>query len=364
MKTYPLPMVPGPVRVPDDILAVWNTDYGAPALEDDFKRLHQKTEAALQTLLGTRNRVVMQTGEAMLVLWAALKSCLSPGDRVLSLATGVFGYGIAEMARAIGAAVKVFGLDHDRTLNDLNPVSDAVRDWRPKMITAVHCETPSGTFNPIADIGRLKYELNVPLLYVDAVSSVGGAPIETDAFHIDLALGGSQKCLSAPPCMSFLSVSERAWEIVDAVGYAGYEALSPFRHAPQRDRLPYTPYWHGMAALHRAASRVLTEGLDKSFERHDAVARYVRNRAAAMGLRLFPRPDAVPATTVTALQVPPGMTWLDLDARLREKGLVLGGSLGPLDGRVFRIGHMGSQADPGMAEAAMDILAEVVGARG
>lgn len=362
MKTYPLPLVPGPVRVPDDILAVWNTNFGAPALENDFKDLHQETEAALRKLLGTRNRVVMQTGEAMMVLWGALKSCLNPGDRVLSLATGVFGYGIADMARTVGADVKVFGLDYDRTLNDLSPVADLIRDWRPKMITVVHCETPSGTLNPLGEIGRLKHDLKVPLLYVDAVSSVGGAPVEADALHIDLALGGSQKCLSAPPCMSFLSVSEAAWEIIESVGYAGYEALKPFRHAPERDRLPYTPYWHGMAALHHAARRLLTEGLDHCFERHEAVARYVRNRAAAMGLQLYPRSDAVSAPTVTAVKVPPLTTWRDLDTRLREKGLVLGGSLGPLDGKVFRIGHMGSQADPGLAETAMDILAEVVSA--
>ena len=135
------------------------------------------------------------------------------------MATGVFGYGIGEMAQSLGADVKTVGFSYDETINDMARIEAAIAEFKPRMITAVHCETPSGTLNPLAELGRLKERCGVPLFYVDAVSSIGGAPVKADEWRIDLCLGGSQKCLSAPPATSFLSVSEAAWEIAEAVGY-------------------------------------------------------------------------------------------------------------------------------------------------
>lgn len=359
MKTYPIPMVPGPVTVPEEILNACRIDYGAADLEPDFLDCHAETAAGLQRVLGTRSQVVIATGEGMLALWSALKSCLVPGDRVVSVATGVFGDGIAEMAKAIGADVRTVGLPYDQTLGDLADVEAAVAEHRPKMITAVHCETPSGTLNPMADLGALKARYGVPLLYVDAVSSAGGTPVAADEWGIDLALGGSQKCLSAPPGMAFLSVSEAAWEAIEAVDYVGYDALKPFRTAPLTGYFPYTPFWQGVAALRVAVRWILDEGLEAVFERHERVAADCRRRLAEMGLSLFPAPGAISSPTVTAVKVPEGITWETLDARLRERGLVVGGSYGPMAGRIFRLGHMGSQADPTRLDQALDVLAAV-----
>ena len=360
MKTYPIPMVPGPVRVPEAVLKAYDINYGAPALEIEFLELYNQTESNLKQILGTQNRVVIQTGEGMLALWTALRSCLRPGDRVLSIATGVFGYGIADMAESIGAEVEIIDLGYNESLLDLGPVEAAVDRFQPKMITVVHCETPSGTINPLEKLGRLKQTSGVRLLYADVVSSAGGDSVLADEWHIDLALGGSQKCLSAPPCMSFLSVSDAAWEMIDEIGYVGYDALKPFRTAQQNHRFPYTPYWHGMAALNTAAELLIGEGLNNSFFRHKEAGDYCRKRAADMGLTLFPAPDAVPSPTVTAIQVPEKTTWSRFDARLREHGLVVGGSHGPMAGKVFRIGHMGSQADMDLVRRAMDVLEEVM----
>ena len=204
MQTYPIPMVPGPVRVPEAILKAHQTDFGAPALESEFFALYQRAETALQTLLGTQNSVAILTGEGMLALWGALKSCLKPGDRVLSVATGVFGYGIGEMAKTLGADVRTIGLGYDETIGQpcLEEVETALKAGDYKMITAVHCETPSGTLNPLDGLGALKRKYGVPLFYADVVSSVGGAPVLADEWGIDLALGGSQKCLSMPPSLS------------------------------------------------------------------------------------------------------------------------------------------------------------------
>lgn len=360
METYPIPMVPGPVSVPPAVLRAMQVDFGSGDLEPEFLELYNQTENLLRQIYATRNSVLIMTGEGMLALWAALKSTIRPGERVLAVATGVFGYGIGEMAAAIGAEVKTVGLPYDQTISDWDEIEKAIAEFRPKMITVVHCETPSGTLNPLARLGQLKAQYGVPLLYVDAVASAGGVEVLTDEWQIDLCLGGSQKVLSAPAMAAFLTVSPAAWEIVEEVNYAGYDALKPWRTAQRDFYFPYTPNWHGVAGLHAAAKLLLEEGLEKSFARHAKAAARCRERIRAMGLRLYPAPDAVPSPTVTAVYVPDGVTWSELDRRFRQHGLAVGGSYGPLAGRVFRIGHMGTQADMDLLERALDVIEKVV----
>jgi aspartate aminotransferase-like enzyme len=359
MKTYPIPMVPGPVKVPDQVLDALRFDYGSGDLEGEFLELYNQSEASLQQILGTRNSVAIQTGEGMLALWGALKSCLRPGERLLALATGVFGYGIADMARSIGVEVGIVGFGYDETLHDWERIEQAIREFRPRMISVVHCETPSGTLNPLVELGRLKRKYSVPLLYADVVASLGGAPVRVDDWGIDLALGGTQKCLSAPPNMAFVSISSAAWEVIEQVDYSGYDALKPFHSAQADFYFPYTPYWQGMAGLHAAAQMLLEEGLENSFKRHAEAAELCRRGLSDIGLQLFPGPGAVPSPTVTAVKVPEGYTWPEFDRRLRQEGLVVGGSYGPLSGKVFRLGHMGSQADEGLVQQALEVIAKV-----
>jgi aspartate aminotransferase-like enzyme len=357
MNTYPIPMVPGPVMVPEAIRQVYMEPYGSGDLETEFLELYTRTQRRLKSIFASRDDIVIMSGEGMLSLWSALKSCLVPGDRVLAVATGVFGYGIGEMAQSLGADVKTIGFSYDETINDMARIEAAIAEFKPRMITAVHCETPSGTLNPLEELGRLKNAYRVPLFYVDTVAGAGGVLVLADDWHIDLCLGGSQKCLSAPPDMAFLSVSPKAWEIVDAVGYVGYDALKPFQQAVTDRFFPYTPSWQGVAALHAAAGLLLDEGLENSFRRHDAVARYCRGRLVEMGVELFPAPDAIQSPTVTAARIPSGFTWETWDRRLREAGLVVAGSYGPLADKVFRLGHMGVQADMKMLKRALDVIA-------
>lgn len=360
MKTYPIPMVPGPVKVPQAVLNAYGVDYGSADLELDYLELYNRTAENLQKIFQTRNQVVIQTGEGMLALWGALKSCILPGDRVLSIATGVFGYGVADMAKSIGAEVRTVDFPYNATINDWDMVEAAIADFKPKMITVIHCETPSGTLNPLENLGKLKRKYGVQLLYTDVVASLGGAPVLVDEWSIDLALGGTQKCLSAPPDMAFLAISDQAWEIIDQVNYPGYDALKPFRTAPQQFYFPYTPYWQGLAALNTAAELVLAETLPASFARHQRVAEYCRNQLDEMGLSLFVAEESIPSPTVTAVNIPAGTSWPDLDQRFRESGLVVGGSYGPLTGKVFRLGHMGTQANMDLMTQALDVIRKVV----
>jgi aspartate aminotransferase-like enzyme len=360
MQTYCLSMVPGPVSVPEEIRKVYQTDYGSGDLEPEFFELYSETAIHLKKIIGTENSVVIQSGEAMLTLWGALKSCLLPADRVLAIGTGVFGRGIGEMARSMGAEVNAVNWDNNETIMDLDRVETAIKIFKPKMITAVHCETPSGTLNPLAELGMLKKDYHVPLLYVDAVSSVGGAPIQADQHHIDLCLGGSQKCLSAPPSTCFLSVSDTAWDVIEKVNYAGYDALKSFRFALKKKFFPYTPDWYGIAALNAGTARILNEGITECFNRHQRVAVFCRNKLTRMGLTLFPSINAVPSPTVTAVNIPSHYTWPEFDRRLRKHGLVVGGSLGPMENKVFRLGHMGSQADMELVKKSLMIIEKVL----
>lgn len=359
----PIPMYPGPVTLHPDVLEAMGKDYGSGQSEPDFLSFYKETADKLATLMRTQNDVVMMSGEGMLALWGALKSCLKPGDSVVVVGTGVFGDGTAEMVSSFGCKATNISLPYDCTIgcgDSLKKIEEAVRAVKPVMITAVHCETPSGTMNPLAELGEIKKRCNVPLFYVDAVASLGGEFIDADAWNIDLVLCGSQKCLSAPPSMSMLSVSPTAWDIMEKVKYQGYDAVLPFRFIYKDGRCPYTPYWHGVAALNAAAGALLREGPENAFARHKAVAEQCREGLARLGVALFPKTEAVAASTVTAAMVPEKFSWPEWRDALRAKGLVVAGSFGPMAGKVFRIGHMGVQADGELVRRALDVVEDAL----
>lgn len=356
MSYAPIPMIPGPTSVPRSVLEAMSRDYGSGQVEEDFLALYAAAGKKLARLMGTANDVVLMTGEGMLALWGALNSCLKSGDAVVCVGTGVFGDGIGDMAASLGCRVEKVSLPYNTTIgqgDSLQRIEEAVRRVNPVMLTAVHCETPSGTLNPLAELGDIKKRLGVPLFYVDTVAGFGGVPVNGDAHHIDLLLGGSQKCLSAPPSMSIIGVSETAWDIMGRVNHQGYDSILPFRTVQQDGRCPYTPYWHGIAALDAAAGLLLDEGLENVFARHENVAGQCRNGLAAIGVKLFTDPGAINAPTVTAAMVPDGFTWPEWQQRLKERGLIVTGSFGPMAGKVFRLGHMGSQASPALMDRAL-----------
>ena len=359
MQSYQIPLVPGPVSVPTAVRAAYAIDYASADLEDDFFALYDRCTQKLQTVLGASTQVTIQTGEGMLALWGALKSVVKPGDRVLAVGTGLFGYGIGDMARQLGAEVEVVGFPFD-SIVDPQPVREAALRFRPKLVTAVHCETPSGTLNPLADLGQICREVDA-LFYVDFVASGGGVPVEVDRCAIDLGLLGSQKVLSLPPDLSMVTVSDRAWEVIAAVGYVGYDALTPWRTGPAQKYLPYTHNWSALAALEISLDLLLAEGLGQVYARHTMVAAACRRALDAMGVRLFAAQEAFNAPTVTAAYVPDGWTWPDLDRSLRAHGMAVGGNYGELAGKVFRIGHMGSQANLALLTQGMDVLRRVLG---
>jgi aspartate aminotransferase-like enzyme len=166
--------------------------------------------------------------------------------------------------------------------------------------------------------------------------------------------------LSLMPDLSMVSVSPRAWEAIDAVKYVGYDALAPWKRAIDERYMPYTHNWQAMAGLRVSLDLLLAEGLEASYQRHAEVAQYCRERLRAMGIKLWVKREEFAAPTVTAAEVPVHWQWPAFDRALRAEGMVVGGNYGPLAGKVFRIGHMGTQANRELVARGLDVLENIL----
>ena len=359
MEQYRIGLIPGPVSVPSEFRAAWNTDYGASDLEAEFFDLYRQNQILTQKILHTQNDIIITSGEAMSILWASLKCTLKAGEKLLAVSSGIFGEGFADMARAFGAEAEVCAFPYDEVPEPGRVREHALR-YRPKVITAVHCETPSGTITKcLAEIGNIAREAGA-LFVVDFVSSAGGAELDADGCNIDIGLWGSQKVLSLTPSLSVSVISPRAWEVIQDVNYSGYEAFKDWRKVPEVHYMPYTHDWQGMKALNLSLEAILREGVPEAAVRHESAAKLCRDTGRAMGLRLYPKSDEYSSPTVTAFYVPEKFTWGEFDNALRIRGLVVGGNYGSLAGKVFRIGHMGSQARNELVEEGMNIIQQVI----
>ncbi|MCL2767954.1 MAG: aminotransferase class V-fold PLP-dependent enzyme [Synergistaceae bacterium] len=357
MDKYIIGLVPGPVSIPEEIRRAYLAEFGSADLEEEFFELYEKNERALQSILGTKNQIAIMSGEGMSVLWGALKSAAGRGSKLLCVANGLFSLGFGEMGADIGLNVKTlnFGLNG---IPDFNKVRETALRYRPDIITAVHCETPSGTLTPLKELGEISKEAGA-ILIVDFVASGCGCPVDVDDNNIDIGLLGSQKVLSMPPHLSIATVSDRAWQRISEVNYAGYDALKPWKDGVQNRYLPYTHDWHAMSALGVSLDIIMREGIEKVYERHERAAKVCRDGVKALGFELFPQNELFCSPTVTAVNVPPNTDWKTLNDKLRSEGVVLGGNYGPLAGKVFRFGHMGAQAQEGLVISALEALKRV-----
>ena len=358
MNNYRVGLVPGPVSIPEEIRKAYLADFGSADLEEEFFTLYEKNELTLQQILGTKNKIAIMCGEAMSILWGALKSTTKCNSKLLCVANGLFSFGFGEMGSSIGLNVETldFGLN---SIPDFGKVRETAHRYHPDIITAVHCETPSGTITPLKELGEISKEVG-SVFIVDFVASGCGCPVDVDENNIDIGLLGSQKVLSMPPHLSIATVSERAWRLISTVDYAGYDALKPWRDGVQNRYLPYSHDWNAMNALRVSLDMIMQEGIEETYERHNRVAKICRDGIRALGLELFPQNEDICSPTVTAVKVPPNTDWKTLNNKLRSEGVVLGGNYGPLAGRVFRFGHMGAQAQEGLVESAIEALKKVL----
>ena len=357
-NTYAVPLIPGPTSVPEYVRKCYLTDFGSADLEEPYFQLYINTENKLQNLLNTKNKVAIMSGEGMVALWGAMKSVLKPGDKVLAVSSGLFGDGFHDMAKAIGCESRLLKAPDGDTVN-ADDVLKVAKEYKPKLITMVHCETPSGLINPVEPIGKVAKEVNA-LFLVDFVSSAGGVEVRVDDWNIDLGLLGSQKCLSCLPDMAIVTVSDKAWKAIHEVNYPGYDAILPFEHAVENRYFPYTPNWQALSALSTSLDHIFEQGLENIFKLHREVSKHCRDEIRKLGLKTYPTREELNSPTVTGVWIPEGWTWQELDSQLRQKGVFIGGTFGDLSGKIFRIGHMGSQANQSLVDRAISALREVL----
>ena len=332
-------MAPGPTPVPPEALAAG----AAPIIHHrgpDFRELMLRTLARLQQVCRTERDVLLFTASGSGAFESAIVNLLSPGERVLVVTAGEFGDRWCRMAAAFGADVHELRYAWGET-----PQPDDLRsrldETGADIVIVVHSETSTGVVADVQALARVAGEAGA-LVVVDAVSSLGAVPLETDAWGLDVVVAGSQKALMTPPGLSLTTVSEAAWERSRRSTmprfYFDWERT---RAALEGGSTPFTPAVTVVASLDVALGLLLEEGLDAAFARHAALGRACREGAKGMGLDLF-SPDEERSAIVTAILTPDGVNAKELVLELRDRfGITVAGGHGELGTRMFRIGHIG-----------------------
>jgi len=333
-------MTPGPTEIAESVRKAMAQPITNPDLDLKFFDFYAEMVSKLQNILHTENDVIVMSGEGILGLESACASLIEPGDRVLVIDNGIFGRGFADFVRLYGGEVELVEFPDDRPVNPDKLEAILKEDSNYKFATFVHCETPTGILNPAEEIIEVLNKYNI-LSVVDSVSAVGGVPIEVDSWGVDILLGGSQKCLSAPPGTTFLSVSEAAWEMInnretEVHGY--YLNLIPWQNWYEDKKFPYTQAISDIYAFDQALDNWL--GDKNVLLRHKENGRAVRNTLKRAGLKLFAKDGY--SDTVTAFKKPAGVDYAELNQIMADKyNVMIASSVGKYAEDILRIGHMG-----------------------
>jgi pyridoxamine---pyruvate transaminase len=345
MRDPEFTLAAGPAAFSPRVLAALGqpvTHYYDPVFTERFRR----TEAKVGEVFGTVNEIILLQGEAVGGLEAAARSLVRPGMAVLNLVSGVYGYGMSLWLKSFGAQLHELCVSYDEAV-DPDDVA-AYLDAHPEieLLCAVHCETPSGTLNDCSRIGPIASARGV-LTLVDCVASLGGLPLDPDAWQLDVCVAAPQKCLGGPPGMSLIAVSPRAWAAIERNPVAPRDSFLSLLDWRDRwhgqGRFPYTPSVSNVYGVEAACDLFLEEGREAVFARHQTAARVCRAGVAAMGLRLWPAREAIMAACVTVIAVPDGLDQAAVCDHVRARyDVMISGGEGA--GNVVRIGHMGPTA--------------------
>lgn len=342
-------MVPGPTPVPEAIRSYAASpliNHRSPA----FRHLHDRVIPQLQAVFQTQQPVCIWPSSGTGVLECAIVNLFSPGDRVLSLVMGAFGERFAEIAEAFGIQVErmeaPWGEGFDPEAVGARLRQDA-QQAGPRF-AAVLCtfnETSTGVLLRLPEIAA-HVRAHGALLVVDAISGLGGADLQTDAWGCDVVITGSQKALMLPPGLGMLSISPRAREAGERARLPrAYWDWRPYLAMADHGATPYTPAVSLWYALDASLRRMLAEGLPQVFARHLALRQLSREAFPQAGFPLMTSEiDASP--TVTSVRLPEGLAFADLSAAMGEHGVTIAGGLGRLTGKMLRIGHMGGLSTP------------------
>jgi alanine-glyoxylate transaminase/serine-glyoxylate transaminase/serine-pyruvate transaminase len=338
--------IPGPTNVPDRVLRAMDMptiDHRGP----DFAALTRAILAGLKQVFKTRGEVIVFPSSGTGAWEAALVNTLSPGDRVVMFETGQFATLWSQMARKLGLDVEVIAGDwrHGADSAALEAKLRTDRGQAVRAVAVVHNETSTGVTSRIHEIRKAIDRANHPaLLLVDTISSLASIDYRHDEWGVDVTVGGSQKGLMLPPGLGFNAVTDKAlaaarearlpraywrWEEMIAANKTGY--------------FPYTPATNLLYGLREALTMLVEEeGLDRVFARHARLAEATRRAVRAWGFDILCLEPAEYSNTLTAVLVPDGHNADTLRKLILDRfDLSLGTGLGKLQGKVFRIGHLG-----------------------
>lgn len=331
---------PGPTPVPHQVLEAMSRPI-IHHRSSDFRTILESCLERLKLVYRTERDVLMYTGSGTAGMESAIVNLCAPGERAVVVSAGYFGERWTTMARAFGAEV-----DEVRYEWGESPAADDLAGrlrelGGAKVVFLTHSETSTGVVADVQGLAAAAKDAGA-LVVVDAVSSLGAVPVETDAWGLDAVISGSQKALMTPPGVATVSVSaEGLRTAAEGGGQRYYFDWERTRDAQERFDPSFTPAVSIVVGLDVALGLLLEEGLEQAFERHARLGRACREGVKAMGLELF-SPDDDRSAVVTAILAPDGLDSGELVQTLRKRlGIVLAPGQGPLKGRVFRIGHIG-----------------------
>ena len=345
---------PGPTNIPDSVLRAIDRptiDFHDP----EFVAVYEEVVAGLKRVIGTTHHLFMYTGSGHAAWEATLTNLLSAGETILVVESGYFSEEWSKMAAAHQVEVRTVSADW-RNGVDTAKVKAALledRDHVIKAVCVVHNETATGLFIPLPEIRRAMTEAGHPaLLLVDTISSLGSLEFRMDAWGIDGLVGGSQKGLMCPTGMSFTAVSDKGMEAHRKAKLARFYfdwslMLTRKPHMSFVGTVPVNTFY----GLRESLRLIEEEGLGALISRHSYLAEGVRRAVRAWsgnnGPQLFCLNPARYSDSVTAVWMPDGSDAEAVRRTARQRyNVSLGGGLGKLGGRVFRIGHMGDLNEP------------------
>jgi alanine-glyoxylate transaminase / serine-glyoxylate transaminase / serine-pyruvate transaminase len=341
--------IPGPTNVPDRVLRAIDQptiDHRGPA----FQRLGKELLEGLKAIFKTKGPVVIFPASGTGAWEAALVNTLSPGDKVLMVETGHFATLWSRMAGRLGLELDFIPGDWRHGV-DPGAVEARLAEDRARKIKAVcivHNETSTGVASRVAEVRKAIDSTRHPALFmVDTISSLASIDYRHDEWGVDVTVAGSQKGLMLPPGLSFNALGEKARAAAKTARLPrSYWSWEEMLAANAGGFFPYTPATNLLFGLREAIAMLLEEGLDNVFARHDRHAEATRRAVRAWGLEVLCLDAREYSSSLTAVLVPPGH---DADAfrktTLERFNLSLGNGLGKLQGKVFRIGHLGDFND-------------------
>jgi serine---pyruvate transaminase len=333
-------LTPGPTPVPPEVLAA----LAEPVIHHrarDYREIYERCLARLANVYRTQNDVLMFTTSGTGAFESAVANLTSPGDRQLVLSAGNFGERWAGMAKAFGADVVHTKLEWGETPEPEDLRAALADAGEVKVVYLTHSETSTGVVCDVQSLAAVAKDAGA-LVVVDAVSSLGAVPLETDSWDLDVVVSGSQKALMTPPGVAFVAVSTQALEAAARATTPRYVLdWERTRKAQEKLDAPFTPPVTLVRGLDVALGLLLDEGLEAAFDRHARLGRACREGAKAMGLELF-SPDEERSAVVTALRAPDGVDATEVVSALRDRfGITIANGQAELKGKVFRIGHIG-----------------------